>query len=75
MLSMAKRKKGRARERGDTVTFTFEMTPAHADALEACRVRERRTKTTVLLLALEEYLQRAGLWPPQQPQGEAAGPG
>lgn len=52
--------KGRARERGDTVTFTFEMTPAVNAALEACARAEDRTKKAILTRALQQYLTAAG---------------
>ena len=57
-------RKSRARDEGKVVPYTVELTPDHAQALEACRIQERRTKKAVVLLALEEYLAKAGLWPP-----------
>jgi phage terminase large subunit-like protein len=75
MAIMAKKKtsraqpetKGRARERGDTVTFTFEMDPPLDAAFEAAAIQERRTKKAVLTMALEKYLKELGLWPPVKP--------
>jgi hypothetical protein len=61
-------KGGRARERGQTHVITTEL-PAGLDGqLEACCQKERRTKTAVVTLALEDYLTRAGFWPPPPKQ-------
>ena len=75
MIVMAKPKKqseprGRARERGATTSFTFEMEPPLGAALEACARRDKRTKKAVLTIALEKYLGDEGLWPPA---GEGGG--
>ena len=66
MLGMAKKKgpKGRARQRGDRVSFMFEMTPEVHAALEACARKDLRTKRAVVTLALLSYLGQQGLWPP-----------
>lgn len=53
---------GRARELGQTQTFTFEMTPELKEQFAACATKERRTLKAVLTVALEEYLARRGLW-------------
>jgi hypothetical protein len=74
MIVMAKKKpimKGRSRERGDTVTFTFEMTPELDRAFEALAKRDMRTKKAVLTMALQGVLKSQGLWPPQ-PGGDDA---
>jgi hypothetical protein len=64
-VTMSKKKKhvGRKRDRGELYPFMFEMTPELNAALEACAERDRRTKRAVVLIALEAYLQREGLWP------------
>lgn len=54
--------KGRSRERGDTVTFTFEMTPELDDSLESCSRAEDRTKKAILTRALVAYLKSAGYY-------------
>jgi hypothetical protein len=61
---------GRAREKGQAVPFTVELTPQHASALDACVAAERRTKKAIVLLALEQYFAAAGLWPPAAETGE-----
>jgi hypothetical protein len=60
-------KRGRARDRGETRPFTVELTPPLDDALEARAAKDMRTKKAVLVLALQEYLQRLGDWPPHPP--------
>jgi hypothetical protein len=55
---------GRARDKGQAVPYTVELTPEHAAALDACVSAERRTKKAIVLLALERYFAAAGLWPP-----------
>jgi predicted transcriptional regulator len=64
MQTMAKKKgpKGRARDRGDLVPLTFEVSPELHAALEACAQRDYRTKRAVATLALEKYLAEQGLW-------------
>jgi hypothetical protein len=67
MACMTKRKpRGRARERGETRPFTFEMDLPLDNALEACARQERRTKKAVLTFALEQYLAEQGFWPPAE---------
>lgn len=63
-----KRPKGRARQRGETNLFAFELDPRLDAALEECAARERRTKKAVTTLALEDYLSARGLWPPPPDQ-------
>jgi hypothetical protein len=71
MQSMAKKKgpKGRARDRGTLVPVMFEIPPELHAALEACAERDFRTKRAVCTLALQDYLQRQGLWPPSGEKG------
>jgi predicted transcriptional regulator len=67
MLTMNKDKKPRrvrGRDKGDVVPFGVELSPEHAAALDECSQRERRTKKAIVLLALEAYFVKAGLWPP-----------
>jgi predicted transcriptional regulator len=64
--TMAKKKPdrtGRARERGETVPFMFEMAPELAEALDECARSELRTKKAIITLALYDYLKARGLWP------------
>ena len=67
MLNMAQRpghkrkagkdtKKGRAREKGETATFTFELPPELNQRFEERAKAEDRTKKSVLIRALERYL-------------------
>jgi len=55
-------KRGRAREMGRTVTFTFEMDPDLSQALEDCAKAESRTKRAIIVLALKKYMGDAGFW-------------
>lgn len=68
MVAMAKRKNntGRARDEGEVKFVGAELEPALISAIEKCMEKERRTKRAVITLALEEYLTRAGLWPPKR---------
>lgn len=52
--------RGRSREVGDTVTFTFEMTPDLSEDLDRCADAEDRTKKAIITRALEAYLTAAG---------------
>jgi predicted transcriptional regulator len=68
-ITMARKKPdrtGRARERGETVPFMFEMAPELAEALDECARAEMRTKRAVLTLALYDYLAARGLWPARE---------
>jgi hypothetical protein len=69
MEVMAKKPKktGRARDRGDTRLVTIELDAALDDAIEAFRQQDRRTKKTVITMALEEFLTKHGVWPPPKP--------
>jgi hypothetical protein len=64
----SKSKGGRAREQGKTRLLNVELETFLDDALEACRQKERRTKKAIVTLALEDYLARAGFWPPPPKQ-------
>jgi hypothetical protein len=66
LASMASKKKprGRSRERGRSVVFGFEMEPELDAALERFAKVDRRTKKTIVTMALEQFLERAGHWPP-----------
>jgi hypothetical protein len=70
----SRRPKGRARERGETHTFTLELDPRLDAALEECAYRERRTKKAVTTLALEAYIGQThpDLWPPTDQQSPSA---
>jgi predicted transcriptional regulator len=70
MAKKKKQPKGRARERGDSITFTFEMSPALNEAVGECAEKDMRTKRAVIVLALQDYLQRQGLWPPAAEGGK-----
>jgi predicted transcriptional regulator len=61
---------GRARDRGATRTITVELDPALDDALEAFRIKDRRTKRAVVTIAIEQYLERQGAWPPAGEGGD-----
>jgi hypothetical protein len=64
---MAKKKRyQRKRDAGEVVLVAFEIAADVAAALERAAAAERRTKRAVLSAALEEYLQRAGLWPTRE---------
>jgi hypothetical protein len=67
MLGMAKKKTngGRAREHGKVRFVGAEIDPRLDDAIEECVSQERRTKKAIITLALEEYLAKHDLWPPQ----------
>jgi len=56
----------RARDTGAVRLIGAEVDPALDDALERCAGLERRSKKAVITLALEEYLAKAGLWPPAE---------
>lgn len=45
-------------------TASFRLNDAILRALDSLAERERRTKTVIIEMALEEYLAKAGLWPP-----------
>jgi hypothetical protein len=64
VMTKKKPARGRSRERGDSVPFMFELSPDLNAALEACAERDLRTKRAVVTLALQDYLQRQGLWTP-----------
>lgn len=40
--------------------------PAMRDAIDLLAERNRRLVTTEVIIALEEYLTKAGLWPPKK---------
>jgi hypothetical protein len=71
MPIMAEQKKnnrkpvGRARSRGEVRLLTLEVDPRLAEALENFAAQDRRSKRTVLTMALEEFLTQKGFWPPQ----------
>jgi hypothetical protein len=67
MLAMAKKKTngGRAREQGKVRFVGAEVDPRLDDAIEECALKERRSKKAIITLALEEYLAKHDLWPPQ----------
>jgi hypothetical protein len=70
MLGMADRKKnrnkgGRARQRGEVRLINAEVDPRLDDAVEEFMIRDRRSKKVVITMALEEFLQKHGLWPPK----------
>ncbi len=56
---------GRARELGGVVALNAEIDPRLDEAIEAFRIRDRRTKKAVITMALEEFLERHApdLWP------------
>jgi hypothetical protein len=62
-------RRGRARDRGTTVPVTVELDTALDAALEAVRLKDRRTKRAVITIAIEEYLTRNGAWPPAPEKG------
>ena len=68
MLDMAKKRPkkpaGRARDRGETRLVTFELDVKLDDALEVFHQRDRRTKKAIVSMALEQFLERQGAWPP-----------
>ena len=53
----------RARDRGEVAWIAAEVDPLLALTLKDCAKKERRTKTVIISVALEEYFTRAGLWP------------
>jgi L-lactate utilization protein LutC len=77
---MAKKKKepvstattGRARDLGIVKLLQAEVDPRLDKAVEECAAHERRKKKVVIIAALEEYLKKAGFWPPgTRPPGTA----
>jgi hypothetical protein len=71
MLDMVERKKnprktGRARDRGEVRLVTIELDPRLDDAVEEFMVKDRRSKKVVITMALEEFLESKGLWPPAE---------
>jgi len=63
---MPKKTPGRGRPKGGKPTESIQARVSlelHA-ALEKLTAQTRRTKNVELVLALEEHLRRAGLWPP-----------
>jgi hypothetical protein len=69
MLLMAskKPKRGRPPGRQTTVVIQARVSPALGDALDQLAAQTRRSKNTEMVLALEEHLKKAGLWPPPAP--------
>jgi len=70
MLVMGRKKKsevpqGRARDRGEVIPTTFEFPPDLDQAIDRCAGKERRSRKAVVVLAIEEYLSKQGLWPPK----------
>ena len=70
MLScMAKPKRGRGRPPEPNpaeYTFSTRGTEAHFRAMERLRLLTRRTRSADMLLAIESYLAKHKLWPPQE---------
>jgi TraY domain len=64
--TMAKKK---PRGRGRKAYAAFRLDANLIEQLEALALRNRRTKTMELVIALEKHLEENGLWPPQQ-EGE-----
>ncbi len=66
--TMARNKKttGRGRPKGikPTETIQARVSPELYAALDKLIATTRRSKNTELVLALEEHLRAAGLWPP-----------
>lgn len=66
---------GRGRPKGAKPTESIQarVDPALYEALEKLSKRTRRTKNAELILALEEHLRQAGLWPPAAPDAAEEG--
>ncbi len=73
MPDMAKdqpNRRGRPRvPRKEPVVFYARGTTAHGRAIEAylASLRPKPSTTAVILVALEEFLERKGFWPPPPP--------
>jgi metal-responsive CopG/Arc/MetJ family transcriptional regulator len=69
-MQTMKKKKGRARDRGEVVVVSVEMPRALNAALERFSEIDRRSKRAILIMALEAYLQEKGVWPPEEEVGK-----
>lgn len=58
---MAKKEKAPGRRK--KVTTSFRLDDAHAELLNLIADSQRRSKTTVIEIALEELGRKEGLWP------------
>lgn len=72
---MAKQpKKGRPKGSGkDVVALQVRLPVDLSAALDAQVAGTRRPKNTEIVIALEEYLKRAGRWPPQEGSDDVTG--
>ena len=64
----AEKKDGRARELGSVVPINIELPPDIGNAIESYKERTGATKRWIVTRALEEFLAKAGLWPPSPPR-------
>jgi hypothetical protein len=69
-MSEKKPKRGRPKGRQTTVVVQARVSPEMHAALEKLAERNRRTKNTEMIIALEKHLQEAGLWGQQETGGE-----
>jgi hypothetical protein len=63
---MAKNKKQNGGDR-HTSGFMVRLPEAFRTQLQQMCAQTRRTMTVEIQIALEEYLAKSGLWPPQEP--------
>lgn len=69
MLCMDKKTKrgpGRPKSRKETTAFQVRIDRHLSDALEQLASKNRRPRNTEVVVAIEQYLEAAGLWPPSQ---------
>jgi hypothetical protein len=66
-----KKKPGRPKGRKETIVVQARAEPLMHEALERLAQQNRRTKNTEMLIALENHLRAAGLWPPPQEGADA----
>lgn len=67
MADKPKRNRGRPRVRRETVSLQARIDRALSDVLDGVADRNRRPKNTEIIIAIEQYLQSLGLWPPSPP--------
>jgi len=71
MIAMAKKPmRGRPPAPEQTTSVSFRATDSIIEALDLLALRNRRSRATEILLAVEAYLTAAGVWSPPHAAGQ-----